>query len=504
MNTAAEKLRRYPSRSGLPTIEVDGAPYHSTHDPQREAERFYASLRIEEADVILHFGWGLGYSGDVLRARIGPRARVVVFEPDEDLYKAGIAEPGARKALEDNRFQFIVGPEAQTFFDDWTLNAWQETDRILWIEWPAALRAHSAVAEDLKLRLKGRLRDRAANLLTHFRNGSTYFQNVIGNFQYQYDADVRRIFGRFRGVPLVLVSAGPSLDRNIHHLRDIASRCFILSVDTALRPLLAAEVTPHAVIIADPSELNARHVVDAMPESAYLIAEQAVHPSALQAAKRRFLFGLGLFPDSLFSKYGFGKGSLDAWGSVATCALDLACRLGANPIIFAGQDFAYSWNREYASNTIYHKNTFYIERSGTARALDVFGNSTPTTENLIAYRDYFVRRMKQSPEIRFVNATEGGILTQGVEVLPLKTALGPPAVPPVDIAMTLAECHRPSQASVDALAHLQQVLRRRRTTCDCLAGFLELTAKEHLLNKNEAGIESSILKGIEVLRGIVK
>jgi hypothetical protein len=78
---------------------------------------------------------------------------------------------------------------------------------------------------------------------------------------------------------LIIVSAGPSLDRNIHELRGLLDRCFVLSVDTALRPLLAAGVVPHAVLIADPTELNARHVVGVMPDSVYLIAEQAVNAS---------------------------------------------------------------------------------------------------------------------------------------------------------------------------------------------------------------------------------
>ena len=498
---ATERLRRVPSRSGQPTVEVDGVAYHSAHDPLREVQRFYSSLKLEDADVILHFGWGLGYCGETLRERTKPGARIVVFEPDEELFELSRGEPTNHEVFQDARFQFVVGGQVLQFFDDWDLADFQATDQILWVEWPAALREHATEAESLKTQFKSHLRDRAANLLTHFKNGETYFRNVVGNFEYQSDTDAGRLFGRFCNIPLVLVSAGPSLDRNIGQLRVREDRCFILSVDTALRPLLAAGITPHAVITEDPSELNAQHVVGAIPESAYLIAEQAVHQSALQVATRRFIFGLGLFPDSLFAKFGFGKSSLDAWGSVATTALDLACRMGANPIIFAGQDFAYSWYRDYASNTIYHGNTFYVESSGTAQADDIFGNTTYTTENMIAYRDYFVRRMKQSPEVRFINATEGGILTEGAEILALSAAFDQVLFDPVDIAGTLRDCQRSSKASLDALEHLHQVLSYRRTDCDCLDGFLELTGKEHLLSKNEAEIEKTILRGIETISG---
>src|SRR5207237_9240849 len=135
--------------------------------------------------------------------------------------------------------------------------------------------------------------------------------------------------------------AGPSLVGNIRGLRGLDTRCFILAVDAALRPLLAAGIVPHAVVIADPSSLNAGHIVGAMPESTYLIAEQGVHLSAFESAKHRFLFGLGLFPDALFRKFGFAKSALDVWGSVASAALDLAVKIKSNPGIFIAQAFGY-------------------------------------------------------------------------------------------------------------------------------------------------------------------
>ena len=69
-------LRPVASRSGRPNVEVDGIPYHSAYDPRREAQKFYGSHPIEKADVILHFGWGLGYAGDALLHRLKPSAQI--------------------------------------------------------------------------------------------------------------------------------------------------------------------------------------------------------------------------------------------------------------------------------------------------------------------------------------------------------------------------------------------------------------------------------------------
>ena len=490
----SQRLRVVPARSGQINVEVDGAPYHSPYNPQREAQKFYSAYPIEKANVILHFGWGFGYSGQVIRDRMKTSARVIVLEPDAELFKLSLTQIDNHDVLQDPRFQFVVDPKVCQFFDDWSLDGCQETDEFLWLIWPGAQRYQGELAAALMENFRVRLRDRAANLLTHFQNGPMYFENVLANSGYWGDPDAGQLFGRFQGVPLIIVSAGPSLDRNIRELRGMETRCFILAVDTSLRPLLAAGIAPHAVIIADPTELNARHVAGAVPESTYLIAEQAVHSSALQAASRRFLFGLGLFPDSLFAKFGFAKSPLHVWGSVATAALDLACKMGANPIIFAGQDFGYSWDRDYASHTIFDGNRFQADKKGTHRALDIWNREIPTTENLIAYRDFFVRKMRQTSGIRFINATEGGILNEGVEILSLRDALYQ-CSRQLDIERMLRPSLLPPAEARAAASHLYQVLESRSHDCSCLDSFLELTAKEALLKRDEAAVNESILFG---------
>lgn len=478
---------------------MGGIPYHSPYDPIRESSRFFNNLNIEEADIILQFGWGLGYGSDALRTRTKPTARIIVFEPTEGLLDLARAQLKDDFIWRDPRFQFVSGAEVCQFFSHETPVDCQETDRILWVEWPGAVQLHSPILAELKRELQAQLRDRAANLLTHFQNGRMYFENVIRNHRYLGDADVGRLFGKFNGVPLVIISAGPSLDRNIRELRGIEDRCFLLAVDTALRPLLHAGVIPHAVIMADPTELNARHIVGAMPERTFLIAEQGVHHTALESASRRFLYSLGLFPDSLFAKFGFQRAQLDVWGSVATAALDLACRVGASPVIFTGQDLSYSWNRKYARHTIFDDSTWDSGEWPGSVAKDIWGRDTPTTENLIAYRDFFVRRIKNARHTRFINATEGGILRDGVEILSLKDALYQSCNRLAHVENVLETCYRPQRFTRAPLEHLEKALCNPNRVCDCRDGFLELVAKEAMLKEDSSGMQEAIDWGRRVL-----
>lgn len=493
------------SRSGHANIEVDGVGYHSPYDPAEEARRFYVGLPLGEADVVIHFGWGLGYAGPVLAERIRDDARVLVVEPDPevfDLYRSGVGMNGGAPApLVDSRFSFVDGSETSRFLD--AVDAYrQETDRFLWIDWPRAVRRTPDLSSALHAAFDRRLRDRAANLLTHFQNGWSYFENAVANLHHSGDPVVGRLSGRFRNVPLVLVAAGPSLDRNIRDLRGMESRCFILAVDTALRPLLEAGVVPQMVVTADPSALNARHVVGALPPSTFLAAEQGVHPRAMAAAVRRFQFSVRVFPDSLYAEFGLERSSLNVWGSVATAALDLALKTGADPIIFAGQDCAYSWDRAYARHTIFEDRDFDPGGGGTS-APDLFGRPVQTTENLLAYRDSLLRQVSAERRRRFINATEGGILHgPGIEVLTLRDALLKSCTSRVDVGSRLARLHRRQAPPGGMAAHLAHVLEERNRACGCLDGYLELVAKEALLQDDADGVDAAIRRGIEIAAGV--
>jgi hypothetical protein len=489
------------SKSGLPFLVIDGIPYHSSYDPRRESARFFNDLKLEEADVVIQFGFGLGYGAEALCSRTKPTARILVFEPNDELLRLSRSCFEDNPAWRDPRFQFVSGDSVCHFFSHNPPLWCQETDKILWVEWPPAVKLHGPLLEELKQTFRLYLRDRAANLLTHFQNGRMYFENVIRNYPYQGDADLGRLVGKFKGQPVVIVSAGPSLDRNIRQLSGIEDYCLIIAVDTALRPLLEAGVTPHAVIIADPTELNARHVVGALPKETYLIAEQGVHPSALTAASRRFLFGLGLFPDLLFAKFGIRRTRLDVWGSVATAALDFACQSGTKTVILAGQDFGYSWNREYARHTIFDCVAADPEKEPKILARDIWNRDIPTSENLVAYRDFFVRRMKSEPQIRFINATEGGILTESAEILSLRDALFQICNRPAPARAVLESSHQTRKVTRAPLDHLQLALQSRSSDCNCRGGFLELVAKEAVLRGDQTAQDDAIAWGLEIIAG---
>ena len=128
----------------------------------------FADLPLEKADIVLHFGWGLGYSGVHLSERLKADGRVFVLEPDTEVVDLLRADRQHREVLEDSRFQFLVERRLSQFIDDWGLEGCQDADRILWIGWPREEQLHGDLSSEVQAAFNIRLRDRAGKLLTHY------------------------------------------------------------------------------------------------------------------------------------------------------------------------------------------------------------------------------------------------------------------------------------------------------------------------------------------------
>ncbi|MCF7809422.1 glycosyltransferase [bacterium] len=94
-----------PTRSGHPTLKADGIQVHSSYDPLREAESIAekALSGINENDVLVICGLGLGYLAEVIRQRF--HGKLVVVEPDLGMI---------HKALSTRSLSFI--PQATAAF----------------------------------------------------------------------------------------------------------------------------------------------------------------------------------------------------------------------------------------------------------------------------------------------------------------------------------------------------------------------------------------------------
>ena len=439
-------IKTFPSADGTPTatVELDGENIllHSRYNPLREARQTIKKENYIGVDYFIFLGFGFGYLLDaVIENYTHPEQHYFIVEADLGILRAAF-EARDLTSLFATHDVYFAGPSSGTELAE----KWRRrfdlalAQKSVYVMHQSSLTLHPEHYKAAVETLQGQIYQTLADHTTLSKKSQIFLDNFVRNFPLTAAAPGIGMFAkRFTGTPAVIVSAGPSLDRNIHELRGQEDRVLILAADTALKPLLAAGVEPHFVMTGDPSHANYLHLADAVTRDALLVMEATAHPQSPEGFPERTL--TCTYADSILKSLSGllnDKGTLRAWGSVATMALDFALFLGCDPIIFTGQDLAYTGGRLYCSGVYFEKEWFrdvhtpeaYEQRLAQLRAgnnpqsfTDIYGNPIETTRSLIAYRDWIIRLIGDHPERRFINATEGGILHGPVELLSFRETL---------------------------------------------------------------------------------
>src|SRR5688500_9262099 len=264
---------------------------HGLRHPIREAERqVAAALNDTDADLLIVIGLGLGFILDALEAR-GWTGRVLAFEPEPALVPHLHARRDLRDWLASDRLRVLTAPDYAGAGESWQW--FPQTGLPPLIVNPVLARIAPAATERARAVLAQLQFSAGANATARRQHGARYLLNTLKNLgALAREGDVAALAGAAPGVPAIVVAAGPSLDANIDALREVGEHAIIIAVDTALRPLLAAGISPHVVVAVDPTEANGRHLWDLSPcAGTYLVAEASLDPSAVEFFRgRTFLF----------------------------------------------------------------------------------------------------------------------------------------------------------------------------------------------------------------------
>ena len=459
-----------------------GAPVaiHS-REPQREADRTAAQLlSAGPPAVIVAIGLGVGYLADALE-RLGWAGRLLAIEPIADTVRPLLERREWHTWIEADRLRILVGPDYVGAADCWHWFGEASAEPVITAH-PVLERVRRGEVSAARGVLEKILFDAASNAEARRTQGAQYLVNTLRNIPLiAAGADVSLLRGSARGAPTIIVAAGPSLDSSMPVLREVQQRSLIIAVDTALRPLLAGGVRPHAAVAVDSSEANGRHLTD-LPscEDTFLVAEGSIDPFAVSAfSGRTFFFSVSDHqPWPWLRSLDAGVGQLRAWGSVLTSAFDLALTMGADPIIFVGADLSYPADHPYCRGVSFEEDWRHAERWGTPlqeqwrRAIDQWGilvepdvSGVPvrTAAHLVAFRNWLVEQMRRQAGVRFVNAGGAGILHgRAIEQLPpteLSTLFPPRGRGVVGVIRDRYQARqnaRVRQGTADLLAHVER------------------------------------------------
>lgn len=434
----AARLPVEPTRSGdwtvaLPDPEGRPAYLNSRYDPRAEAKKLIDAVDIEDCYCYFVNGLGLGYHIVALNERVSPEALIVVSERNLRLIATALAHVDLTDVLAGGRLVFVTDDDKSRLHE----RLQQRTALVMlgarFVQHPPSERVDSAFHSQVRGLLTEFVSYARTSLMTLVNNAQITCRNIANNIgSYASTTSIGMLERRFAGKPAVIVSAGPSLRRNIDQLSAARDRVVVCAVQTTLKTLVDRGITPDFVTSLDYHEVSSQYFEDvpglenvhlvAEPKATWHVLDKYPGPiSILDNPFARLLIGDDLAP----------RVALAPGATVAHLAFYLAQYMGCDPIIFIGQDLAYtgyvyyspgmeihrSWQSEINRfNTMETKEWERTARMGTMlrRTVDAEGRKIYTDDLLFTYLEQFERDIANT-SARVINASEGGARIRGAE-----------------------------------------------------------------------------------------
>lgn len=403
---------------------------HSAYDPEKEANTLIKEIE-NDTDLIFIFGIGAGY---LINAVKKLNVNIAVIEPSIKFFNLLIDNFKLDKILEDNITFFIGGDDIE---DIEKFISIANTKKVKFFITRSYANLFGEEALFYQQKVLSIVDKKIININTISRFDKLWAYNIASNvaeISTHYGAN--KFFDKYKNIPAVIVSAGPSLEKNIRKLKEMKNKALIIAVDTAMKPLFSHNISPHFVITIDPQKKNSKYFRNVDFKDSVLIAESSVDKEAIDSFNGAIYFINSIFPLAKYFMEELGnRGDITAGGSVSTAAYDFAIRIGANPIIMVGLDLSFPNYQTHIKGS-YHEENFFTEIykldsydsriykvliAGNLREeKNIYNEKVWTDSRFDMYKNWYEEQCLKYNQIKFYNATEGGIVINGMENINLE------------------------------------------------------------------------------------
>lgn len=411
---------------------------NSIYDPD-QAAALYAERYREIADyaVLCIFGLADGRAVRRLLENCNGTQMVFIYEPDWEVFLAAIEFFDLSDIIENEQVYLNVKGINEKDIPSLLENLISFQNRTLMVN--SILPNYDILyTEDCQNYIEKLLyysKSEAFKKNTEVECAARFGHNILRNLPYILKgSSVEQLEQTFRNMDLsdtaaIIVSAGPSLDKNIKDLKKADGRAFIIGVDSALKALVREEIHFQMAVSVDPRknpDVFADERVNCVP---YALASYAL-PLIVECNQRKLFFedgyGFSVFEKMISTETGKALGTLRTGGSVATEALSLALDMGFKNVILVGQDLAFTGGKGHVSG--FEKDAAtdkaHVDGRAKVRVEAIGGGVVETDLQMDSYRKWFEMRIEEAKgSTKVYNASAGGAHIAGAEEITLSEAL---------------------------------------------------------------------------------
>ncbi|MGE8722434.1 motility associated factor glycosyltransferase family protein [Leptospira terpstrae] len=451
-------------KTGEYYVSLNGEPLSSSFSPLTQAVRLLDTYSLKPTDIVILFGLGNPHLIQKINETLAPGQILILIGDDETLIpviwdkilKPVMAVPG--------RHLFSGELFFPLFFNYLDSLPIERVSGLKIIRNPTDTN-RNPIYRELEEKTQTVFSAKMSDLLTKFEFERLWIKNSIWNLVHVAKKSPPRypissLKDKFQGLTAVLVSAGPSLRKNLSWLQTVRDKVFVFSCDTSLKVLIKAGIQADGVVTLDAQTNSFFHFMGESLNQIPLFADLVSSPTLLRepmfqsvvhsvTAKYqvdaegtliREVTAGGELAEQVFAEVG----DIQSGGSVATTAFDMLRYMGFTSVYFLGQDLAYSGREIHSTGT--HHNEKWLTLLGRKNSLErinemiirkretrfvpkASGDGSVLTDYVLdLYRHWFEESASSVSEMKLYNVSDEGAAIAGI-----------PSLSPIQATETLTE-----------------------------------------------------------------
>jgi len=437
----------------LPGADGRGRRLASARGPLAEGEALAGQVDLVLAAAVVVRGFGCGHHVAALCRRLGEHGCAVVLETDVVLLRGVLERVDCSAWLAAGNLVLITDPEDTAALSRGLagLEALVSCGTRV-VDHPPSMGRLGEATSVFARSVEAVVRAVRTNVVTTLVQMDVTVRNLLQNLRwYAFCPGVAELAGLMRGRAAVVVSAGPSLARNIELLSrpGVRDRVVIIAVQTVLKTLLDRGVRPHFVTALDYHEISRRFyegLTREDVEGVTLVVEPKANPAILAAFPGEIRCAgddvLERVLGDVLARETGDKGKLQPGATVAHLSYYLARHLGCDPVVLIGQDLGFTDHQYYAPGAAIHRvwgcelgefrTLEMLEWERIARMRSLLrkveaqgGGHIYTDEQMATYLVQFERDFTRDRSLGLttIDATEGGVRKRATHEATLRSAL---------------------------------------------------------------------------------
>lgn len=432
----------YETSDGNYTLLYKNVYLHDPQGPIQEAKKAIeklVTLRPDKVQIIV--GLGLGYVlQELFEASHG---KIVVYEPDVPFLRFVLENVGLSEYLGHERVTLATNIEELEIAVKRQMIGDFEVDAV-------GIRSSSILyTEEVKVmseKMQEWYKINRMDRVTVGRYHVPWVQEMLRNFpSFASMRNTSELHEKYHGKPALVISSGPSLDKAMESVKELADKMVLVSVGGALRALHKAEVAPDFALFYD--VLGMKEQFNNLPQEyldkiIFVLCPFSQHECFKAPVRAHMLFhSNNIHPivhwieEVMDEKHG----RLGGGATVSVVGFQLAAAMKCDPIVLVGQDLAFTNNQVYAGGvmmktdgkgnlTLEGNENLYAEAAPMSEVKGQNGEMLPTLTTyalfLKAFEEMAEWMKKQEDPTKLYNASIGGAAIEGYEVKPLDQFVG--------------------------------------------------------------------------------